>query len=262
MLHLLKRHPLPVRAHFRHSLVLTYALPREVLEPLLPPGLELDCYEDFGFVAIALVQTENLRPAFLPALLGQNFFLSGYRIFTRYTTQQGRHLRGLRILRSDTDRRLMAAFGNLLTHYHYRLARVTVSQSPQSLEIEVRTPNAEADLQVRADLSLLSSPASEPAPLPADSPFPDLKTALHFAGPLPYTFDYEKQTHSLILIKGVRKKWSPQPVPVDVKTVTFFEQDAFRGTAPMLANAFYVSDIPYRWLRGRRETLPPPMASS
>lgn len=110
MLHLLKRHPLPVRAHFRYSLVLTYALPRAVLEPLLPPGLELDFYEDFGFVAIALVQTENLRPAFLPAAFGQNFFLSGYRIFTRYTTRAGRHLRGLRILRSDTNRRLIVRF--------------------------------------------------------------------------------------------------------------------------------------------------------
>ena len=35
MLHLLKRHPIPISAFFRHSLVLTYALSREVLEPLL-----------------------------------------------------------------------------------------------------------------------------------------------------------------------------------------------------------------------------------
>ena len=251
MLHQLKRHPLPVRAHFRHSLVLTYALPRAVLEPLLPPGLQLDSYEDFGFVAIALVQTEGLRPTFLPAALGQNFFLSGYRIFTRYTTRAGRHLRGLRILRSDTDRRVMAAFGNLLTHYHYRLARVEMRESAERLDIAVQTPNAEADLVLRADRS------SIPAPLPPGSPFPDLGTALHFAGPLPYTFDYEKQTHSLILIKGVRKKWNPQPVRVDVETVTFFDQPAFRGATPIFANAFYVCDIPYRWLRGRREALPP-----
>lgn len=103
---------------------------------------------------------------------------------------------------------------------------------------------------VRADLSSL------PAPLPPDSPFPDMETARHFAGPLPYTFDYEKQTNSLILIKGVRKKWSPQPVRVDVQKVTFFESDAFRGTTPIFANAFYIADIPYRWLRGRREILP------
>jgi hypothetical protein len=250
MLYLLKRHPLPVRAHFRHSLVLTYALPRAVLEPLLPPGLQLDLFEDFGFVAIALVQTEGLRPAFFPAALGQDFFLSGYRIFTRYTTSEGRHLRGLRILRSDTNRRLMAFSGNLLTHYHYRLAQVKMRESAQQIELEVHTPNAEADLVLRADLSSL------PAPLPSGSPFPDLQTAQRFAGPLPYTFDYEKQTHSLILIKGVRKRWDPQPVRVEVEKATFFDNPAFRGTTPILANAFYISDIPYRWLRGRREALP------
>ena len=38
----LKRHPIPVKAHFRHSLVLTYAFPKQLLAGLLPPGLILD----------------------------------------------------------------------------------------------------------------------------------------------------------------------------------------------------------------------------
>src|SRR5438045_3942449 len=112
----LQRHPFPVRAHFRHSLVLTYAFPAAILEALLPPGLVLDTYREFGFLAIAMVQTQALRPSFCPALLGRDFFLSGYRIFCRYRTRAGRTLRGLRILRSDTDRRVMALFGNVLTH--------------------------------------------------------------------------------------------------------------------------------------------------
>src|ERR671922_291379 len=107
MLERLKRHPLAVEAHFRHSLVLTYAWPRQVLEPLLPPGLVLDRHHEFGFTAIALVQTERLRPAFLPASLGLDFFLIGYRIFVRVVDAPS--LRGLYILRSDTDRRTMVA---------------------------------------------------------------------------------------------------------------------------------------------------------
>src|SRR5438552_4181764 len=79
----------------------------------LPPGLQLDTWQGRGFVAIALVQTRGLRPVGLPARLGQDFFLSGYRIFARFTPASGRQrtLRGLRILRSDTDRRLMVLFG-------------------------------------------------------------------------------------------------------------------------------------------------------
>ena len=83
-----KRHPIPVRAFFQHSLVLTYAVPAHVLAPLLPPGLVLDTFRGLGFIAIAMVQTKNLRPAPLPAFLGQDFFLSGYRIFARLPNQR------------------------------------------------------------------------------------------------------------------------------------------------------------------------------
>jgi len=36
MLHLLQRHPLAMQAHFQHCLVLTYALPADVLRRRLP----------------------------------------------------------------------------------------------------------------------------------------------------------------------------------------------------------------------------------
>jgi len=249
MLHLLKRHPVPIQAFFRHSLVLTYALPREVLQPLLPPGLTLDTFGDFGFLAIALVKTEGLRPLGAPPLLGRSFFLSGYRIFTRYTTSAGRHLRGLRILRSDTDSRLMALGGNILTHYQYRTAKVFFQESPADLQVRIETPSAEADLEVTARLG-------GEAPLPAGSPFTNAEEARHFAGPLPFTFDYEQETNSIILIKGVRKKWDPQAVAVDVTRNTFLDREPFKGANPILANAFHISAVPYHWERGRREALP------
>ncbi len=248
MWHLLKRHPVPMQAFFRHSLVLTYAFPRHILEPLLPPGLTLDTYEDLGFLAIALVQTEDLRPLGAPRVFGRNFFLSGYRIFTRFTTREGRHLRGLRILRSDTDSRKMAFFGNALTHYQYHQAQVSLRCEGSTLEVAIRTPNAKADLEVRAALDATGV-------LPPDSPFPDLETARHFAGPLPFTFDYESRTHSIIVIKGVRKKWDPVPVQLEVRKNTFLEAKPFRFAAPRLANAFYIADIPYRWEKGRVEPL-------
>lgn len=248
MLHRLKRHPFPVEAFFRHSLVLTYALPAERLQPLLPPGLQLDCHGEHGFLAIALVQTQGLRPAFLPRALGQDFFLSGYRIFARFPTPAGRTLRGLRILRSDADRRLMVGFGNLLTHYNYRKCIASLREDAGSLEIQIRTPGAEADLDVTADLE------SRPAPLPPGSPFRDLTDARKFAGPLPFTFDYEAETHAIVVIEGVRQHWDPQPVRVEVRRNTFLERPPF--DAAVLANAFHVQDVPYRWRKGVVEPLP------
>src|SRR3984957_14742904 len=138
--HLLQRHAFAIKARLAASLVLAYALPAEVLKPLLAPGLKLDTYGDLGFLAIALVETRALRPAFLPEAMGLHFFLAGYRIFTRYQTPSGRTLRGLRILRSDTDRRSMAVFGNLLTHYGYERSRCEVSRSESTFAVGIRSP--------------------------------------------------------------------------------------------------------------------------
>jgi SAM-dependent methyltransferase len=248
MFYVLKRHPFPVRTHFGHCLVLTYAFPQEILKPLLPPGLALDRYEEHGFVAIALVEAQKLRPSFVPPFLGRDFILSGYRIFTRLGSEGGAR-RGLYILRSDTNRRLMTVAGNWFTHYKYRLCRAKCEERDRKLSWQITTPNGEADLAVTADLS------PEPAPLPASSPFPDLKTARRFAGPLPYTFDYERQTHSIIAIRGVRSEWQPQPVRVQLEMPAYFRREPFCQAQPVLANAFHLQDVPYRWERDQRVLL-------
>jgi hypothetical protein len=123
-------------------------------------------------------------------------------------------------------------------------------ETPDRLDIKVQTPCAEADLDITAFI------ADAPAPLPPGSPFADLREARLFAGPLPYTFDYEPQTHSIILIEGERDSWHPKPIKVEVRKVGFFGRPSFKGITPVLANAFLVSGIPYRWKQGVREPLP------
>jgi hypothetical protein len=247
MLPWLRRHPFPVSAFFRHSLVLTYAVPPEILQPLLPEGLVLDTYRKFGFLAIALVQTEALRPSILPAALGRDFFLSGYRIFTRLAG--GAHSRrGLRILRSDTDHPWMVRAGNLLTHYHYQLCQATIEERQGEIRWTIRTPRGDADLDVIAQIS----ESGAAVPLPYGSPFASAADARRFAGPLPYTFDYEPETRSIVCIRALRQEWSPRPVSVEVRQNTFLEQEPFRRATPILANAFHVRNVPYQWLRGVR----------
>lgn len=244
---MLARHPLPIDAHFRDCLTLTYALPADVLRPLLPPGLELETVNGSGFVAVALVQAEALRPAPLPAAAGQNFFLAGYRIFTRFRAKPDRSLRGLRILRSDTDRRAMAAAGNLLTHYNYHLCDAAVTSAADTIDVTVRSADGHGDLAITARTQVHA--------LPPGTPFASVREALRFAGPLPFTFDYEQDTHAIIAIQASRARWRPQPVAVDVQRISFFDQPVFRGCVPVLAAAFHVSNIDYRWQPGVRHAL-------
>src|SRR5687768_2279817 len=144
----LRRHPIPIEAHFEECLTLTYALPAGVLHPLLPPGLEIETFNGYGFVAVALVQANSLRPAGLPKSVGQDFFLAGYRVFTRFRTPDGHTLRGLRILRSDANRALMVAGGNLLTHYNYHRCRARIDASTRHITVAVVTADHAADLDL------------------------------------------------------------------------------------------------------------------
>lgn len=249
MLHLLKRHPIAVEARFDFTFVLTYALPKEVLEPLLFSGLQLDTFQDFGFVAIAMVETRKLRPKGLPEFLGQDFFLTGYRIFTRYENAEGRLLRGLRILRSDTDKPLMSIAGNALTHYKYELASIKRRRTDGSLSIKVFTPSGRGNLEVEATIG------EADAELPETSPFQTIKEARQFEGPMPFTFDYEKETGSIVIVEGVRQQWKPKNVAVDVKKLDFFSFSPFKGVNPLLASAFYIENVPYYWKPGVCEKL-------
>ncbi len=239
----LRRHPFPVVAWFDRVVAVSFAFPEATLRPLVPKGLEIDGYAGFGFVTVAMVWTKNLRPAGFPAFLGQDFFLAGYRIFTRLN-DGARRLRGLQILRSETDQRRMAFFGNLLTHYHYRQVNVRILEAAEVTQVQTSLADGTATL----DLSFAT--ADEGSLLPEGSPFQDWHTARRFAGPMPFTFSPEGDDR-FVVIEGSRQDWVPRPVSVKQWRVGLFDEPPFRGAQPILANAFAVEGVSYRWKRGR-----------
>jgi uncharacterized protein YqjF (DUF2071 family) len=240
MLSFLKNHPFAVEAHFNESLVLTFAAPKERLQAMLPECLVADTFQDrYAFLAVALVQTRDLRPKGFPKFMGNDFFLTGYRIFTRYTTSAGKRLRGLYILRSETDKTKMSFFGNIFTHYRYHTTDMKLVREGLNTEIVSKKSN----LHVRV------TDTEQAVPLPADSPFADWKEARRFAGPLPFTFTYNKQKREVLIIEGVREHWDPEPVLVTGYDIGFLSELGL-GDLP-LANAFRIRNIPYTWKKGK-----------
>jgi hypothetical protein len=242
MLSFLKNHPFAVEAYFDSSLVLTFAFPNELLQPLIPECLQLDTFQDkWAFVAVALVQTKGLRPKGLPAILGNDFFLIGYRIFVRYTTNAGKNLRGLYILKSETDSKKMEVIGNLFTHYKYTSTDITIAEAGESKEI----------FSSRSDFKVVLDTSKKAAQLPENSPFVDWKEARRFAGPLPFTFTFNPATKEVLIVEGVRQHWIPTPVNVLEYHVSFLK--TLSSQEPVLANAFILHDIPYFWKKGKNE---------
>jgi hypothetical protein len=242
MLSWLKTHPFAVEAFFEHSLVLTFAVPRAEVQALLPAPLVADTFaNEWGFLAVALVQTRHLRPQGFPSWLGQGFFLIGYRAFVRYPSPTGKRLRGLYILRSETDKKRMTALGNLFTHYQYHTVDIAQGNADGHLSIQSQ----------QADFSVVVAPPGSEVLLPAQSPFASWQEARRFAGPLPFTFSADASSDRVLIVEGVRQHWQPQPVAIESHHVGFFDRLNFSQL--LLANAFALRDVPYHWKKGRLE---------
>src|SRR5258706_4248188 len=206
MLSFLKNYPFAVEAFFESSLVFTFAIPKEQIQHLIPECLELDTFDDkWAFIAVAMVQTKGLRPKGFPEMLGNDFFLIGYRVFVRYTNHAGKSLRGLYILKSETDKKKMEFFGNIFTHYNY--TTTDINQNRQNGTTEINSDKS--GFKIRIEDS-----DNENISLPAGSPFADWKEARRFAGPLPFTFTYIPAYKKILIIEGIRENWKPMPVKV------------------------------------------------
>ena len=242
----LRNHPFAVEAYFERSVVLTFAVAKQELQDLIPDCVRLDTFQDrWAFIAIAMVQTKHLRPKGFPKLLGNNFFLIGYRVFVRYLNPSGKRLRGLYILKSETDKRKMQWIGNIFTHYRYTTTDITQSTNHGHLSIESK----------QSDFKLVIDQTTEEVGMPIASPFSNWKEARRYAGPLPFTFTYLEPNQKVLIVEGVRQNWTPAPIRVKHFHFDFLNQLNFERV--ILASAFIIKDIPYFWKKGKIESWSP-----
>jgi len=242
MLSFLKNHPFAVEAFFESSVVLTFAVPKEQLQPLIPECLQLDTYKDkWAFLAMAMVQTRHLRPKGFPEMFGHHFFLVGYRLFVQYHTNAGKRLRGLYILKSETNKKKMELMGNIFTHYNYATTDINLATDGQQTTIH----------SAQSGFNITIEDTGDAVDLPSGSPFTDWKDARRFAGPLPFTFTYDQPSKTVLIIEGVRTNWTPRPVKIVDYHISFPDSLHLTNVAP--ANAFIINNIPYHWKKGIKE---------
>lgn len=174
-------------------------------------------------------------------ILGNDFFLIGYRIFVKYHTSYGKRLRGLYIIKSETNKKKMEFFGNIFTHYKYTTTDIEIDETETNSIFRSKKSNFE----FKVDKSL------EEVPLPAGSPFDDWKKARRYAGPLPFTFTYNEEDDSVLIIEGVRSNWKPKAIHISDYQFEFLDSLELNGI--VLANAFEITEIPYQWKKGKKD---------
>lgn len=240
----LKNHPFAVSAHFDSSIILTFSVDKNELIDLIPQPLTLDLYLDkWAFITVAMVDTKNLRPKAFPKIFGNDFFLIGYRIFVRYKTSAGRNLRGLYILKSETNKKKMEILGNIFTNYNYQTIDLTQKDHNNQIEISSKKSNFNIVFN-RIDDEVIS--------LPEGSIFPNWKEARKFVGPMPFTFQVNQEQKKVLIIEGLRDNWKSNPIQVQSSYVDFINRFGFKSIK--LANAFEIIDVDYDWKKGVLDT--------
>lgn len=239
----LSSHPFPVQAFFEQSFVVTCAVEKNILEKLIPAPLKLDTFQNhWGFVAMALVETKNLRPKGFPSILGNDFTLIGYRIFVRYTNVKGKNLRGLYILKSETDKRKMEFLGNIFTNYQYKT--IDIQKSIHTNSILFLSKSGGFDIRLKTDVE-------SDIELPTNSPFANWQEARRFAGPLPFTFSVDNMRKEVVIVEGKREFWQPRPIEILKFSSNYIEH--ITKNQFQIASGFVVENIPYEWKAGRIE---------
>lgn len=206
---------------------------------MLPKELSLDLFQDkWAFLAVAMVQTKSLRPRGFPEVLGKDFFLIGFRLFVKYVNNRGKRLRGLYILKSETDRWTMQLLGNTFTHYNYSTTDIQIS----------RFKNHDKIVSNKSDINVEIVREGGGFDLPDGSPFDSWKEARRYSGPLPFTFSYDQKHKSMLIIEGVRSNWNPLPISVQTHHFGLINQLNLSGIR--LSSAFEIENTAYYWKKG------------
>jgi hypothetical protein len=133
-------------------MLLNFRADAAVVQRLLPAPLQVDMQHGHAIVGICLIRMENLRPQGVPAALGFSCENMAHRVAIQYPSSDG--LRpGVFIWRRETDQRLVELLGGRLFPGVHGHARFQVTESQNSLAMNVTSDDGKADVHFSARVS-------------------------------------------------------------------------------------------------------------
>jgi uncharacterized protein YqjF (DUF2071 family) len=229
--------------------LLSYALPENAVEELLPKGIHPLTYQGFAFINIVISRILKMRPAGMPALFGLTYWHIAYRLYARVDLASDRTMAGLYFLRSDIDKSLMVLPGNALTDFRFHKASIQISTNGALIRLRItQTPGAIAD----AEAVIEASATGEEAILPPFQTAHEREQTLKYA---PFGLAFDRSGHWLKIAEVQRdeSKWEERPVRVQMADWRYLKR-TIPGEA-CLVRATQVMPIDYRWCIGRIERL-------
>jgi hypothetical protein len=236
----LLRNPLTMRGRILWCYLLTFRTPEADARALLPPELELVTKDGWAFWNMVVCEIARMRPAFVPSPVGLRYRHVAYRLYAKFRPEgQDDYVEGLHFLRSDCNVGLMSVAGNLLTDFNFHTAPVDRTLQDAAVTLDVRSPDAPAQITLDTSHSAALSPGS---------PFATPEEASAFLKYKPRGLSVDERTREINVVQIIREEdaWKSRLVPVTHADIAFFRD---KNVYPEVC--FDVEPIDYQWNRGR-----------
>ena len=133
-------------------MLLNFRADAEIVQRLLPAPLQVDRQHGHAIVGVCLIRMENLRPQGVPGVFGLSSENMAHRVAIRYPSSDGIRP-GVFIWSRETDQRLVELLGGRLFPGVHHRARFQVSETQNSLAMDVTSDDGKADVRFSAHAS-------------------------------------------------------------------------------------------------------------
>ncbi len=227
-----------MRGHLQRCWLFTWRTPEAAARPFLPAPFELVTLGGFAFWNVVVCELRDVRPSGLPAYLGIGYRHVAYRLHARVRLATGESVEGIYFVRSDCDRRIVAAAGNHLTDFRFHTARIDIAEASGSVKAE----GANAAFRLRDE---------PPASLAAGSPFASPAEAAAFLKYKPCALSHAgANTASLVRVARAESDWKARLVTVEESAWDFFKG---LDVVPEVCTA--LAPVDYEWKRAETHRL-------
>jgi len=234
---------LAIASTFFTNSILMYSCEPDDLQRLLCPGIDVDVIGGRGHLAVAFVDQRDFRPRGFPRWAGRDFFMVEYLAFVTYESSDGRQMRGLYLLQSDTPSTLACIGSRVFSHYRFRKIDLTINETDTTRRFT--STKARIDVAISLDTDTDTDTDTDGS----EEPWADYG---QLSKPRSFNFQHLKRSNATLVIRGVLKGWTPRPATVLTSDIAAVEELGINFDGP--PKAIEVDNVEYLWRNSRIDT--------
>jgi len=222
----------------RRRLLLNFRVDPEVITRQLPSPFIPKLHDGSGIAGICLIRLEAIRPRGFPRLFGLSSENAAHRIAVQWPSEDGMK-EGVFIPRRDSNSLVNQLAGGRLFPGEHHAARFDVSESGNSIRLEMAANDGAAWVRVSASIS---------DRLPSSSVFASVDEASRFFEPGSLGYSLTRRSGTLHGVVLRTRTWSVEPLAVHEVDSSYFSDSArFPEGSISFDHGLIMRNIEHEW---------------